>query len=108
MLVKMMQTRRGSEDGFLLKLYEEGRVYDMAHTLACRFINQGWAFNAEPSTSNEAIDEAMGQVNSALRKLDETQKQLATCVDGLITALRVQPARPTNPATLVAIGKLEA
>ena len=39
----MLQSRRGSEDGFSVKMYEEGKEYDVADTLARRFIAQGWA-----------------------------------------------------------------
>lgn len=44
MQITMKETRRGSEDGFTVQRYEAGQSYDVAHTLACQLINNGWAF----------------------------------------------------------------
>lgn len=43
MYVRMTQTRRGSEDGFALRCFHAGAYYDIADTLARRFIRAGWA-----------------------------------------------------------------
>jgi hypothetical protein len=43
MRVFMLCTRRGSEDGFLVRRFFEGQQYDMSHMLACYFIRCGWA-----------------------------------------------------------------
>lgn len=43
MLIKMNATRRGSEDGFAVKCFEKGVVYDIADSLAHYFIHHGLA-----------------------------------------------------------------
>lgn len=43
MLIKMLQTRRGSEDAFSVKVYEKGKEYNVAATMGCYFIRKGWA-----------------------------------------------------------------
>ena len=39
----MLQTRRGSEDGFAVRVFYRGCNYDIADALACQFIRLGWA-----------------------------------------------------------------
>lgn len=39
----MLETRRGSPCGFQVKLFEEGKEYDVADTLARSFIAKGYA-----------------------------------------------------------------
>lgn len=39
----MLYTRRGSEDGFIVRQFHEGISYDMADGLACYFIRARWA-----------------------------------------------------------------
>jgi hypothetical protein len=43
MWVHMQETRRGSEDGFVVQLFHRGYKYDMADYEARRFIARGWA-----------------------------------------------------------------
>ena len=43
MLIVMLETLRGSEDGFLVRCFEKGHCYEVANLLACAFINAGWA-----------------------------------------------------------------
>jgi hypothetical protein len=40
MLIKMIHTRRGTENGFLMRLYRAGHVYDVADMLASAFLYQ--------------------------------------------------------------------
>lgn len=47
MKIKMLQTRRGSEDGFNVQRFEQGQSYDMADSLARQFLKEGWAYNDE-------------------------------------------------------------
>lgn len=47
MLIHMLQTRRGSEDGISCRQYHKGEKYEVADSLACHFLKQGWAYNAE-------------------------------------------------------------
>jgi hypothetical protein len=51
MEVKMLDSRRGSEGAFSVKLYEAGKVYDMADMLARHFIANGWATETEKPSS---------------------------------------------------------
>jgi len=43
MNIFMLETRRGSEDGFAVRCFEAGSNYDVADTLARAFISKGWA-----------------------------------------------------------------
>lgn len=43
MRVRMLETRRGTEDGFVVRRFEQGIVYDLADCLARRFIAAGRA-----------------------------------------------------------------
>lgn len=47
MLIKMLSTRRGSEDSFKVKRYEMGREYDVADSMGREFCRNGWAYNSE-------------------------------------------------------------
>lgn len=42
MKLLMLQTRYGVEDGFTLRRYHKGKVYDVSGFLGHRFINKGW------------------------------------------------------------------
>lgn len=42
-LVEMLQTRYGTEDGFTVGLYHEGHEYLMSECLARNFAARGWA-----------------------------------------------------------------
>lgn len=43
MLIKMTQTRYGTEDGYMIRTYEAGHVYFVSEALACWFFREGWA-----------------------------------------------------------------
>lgn len=47
MKIQMIETRRGSSDGFEVKQYHKGAIYTIGETigdtLAKHFINAGWA-----------------------------------------------------------------
>ena len=47
MKITMLETRRGTEDGFLVRRYHEGETYEVTHALAVVFLRQGWARVAE-------------------------------------------------------------
>lgn len=49
MHIKMLQTRRGSEDGLRVRCYEAGRIYDLAEDLARAFIIAGSAKALAPA-----------------------------------------------------------
>lgn len=42
-MVKMLQTRKGSEDGFFVKQFYAGQTYDIAESEARHFFRLGWA-----------------------------------------------------------------
>jgi hypothetical protein len=41
--VRMLETRLGSEDGFTLRRYQAGEVYELPGLLALSFLRRGWA-----------------------------------------------------------------
>jgi hypothetical protein len=43
MRVLMLETRLGCEDGFIVRCFQQDKVYHMADFLACVFIRRGWA-----------------------------------------------------------------
>jgi len=43
----MLETRRGSEDGFAVLRFEKGRRYEVAESLARAFIRCGWAMECD-------------------------------------------------------------
>lgn len=47
MKIKMLQTRRGTEDGFKVRQFEKDGQYDVSDSLGRAFINGGWAIKAE-------------------------------------------------------------
>lgn len=47
MKILMLETHRGCEDGFHARRYHKGKTYDISSTLACAFVNNGWAVTVE-------------------------------------------------------------
>jgi hypothetical protein len=52
MHILMLETRRGSEDGFVVRRFEKGRHYDVADLLARMFIRFGWACECETDATS--------------------------------------------------------
>lgn len=48
MRVRMLETRRGTEDGFAIRLFEQGREYEMGDFLARQWIAAGRAQAVTP------------------------------------------------------------
>lgn len=46
-MIKMLETRTGSPDGFALNTYQAGEVYDLPDLLAGYFLRRGWAVRVE-------------------------------------------------------------
>lgn len=67
MLVLFSETRRLSEDGFAVKVYEKGHAYDLADNAARRAINKGWASKVDDD-SLLAMSWRLAQMS-----LDDTQ-----------------------------------
>jgi hypothetical protein len=56
MLIRMLETRRGSEDGFIVRCFEKHHCYDVADMLARSMIRAGWAAECHPQdTTNHTI-----------------------------------------------------
>lgn len=43
MQVRMLETRRGTEDGYVVRRFDKGETYEMGAFLAHRFLVNGWA-----------------------------------------------------------------
>jgi hypothetical protein len=52
MLIKMLQTRRGTEDGFSIQQFFKDQEYDVRDNLACAFIAAGYAQPGRKPFSN--------------------------------------------------------
>lgn len=70
MTVKMLETRRGSEDGFTLRVYHKDETYRMGRTLACRFLVNGWAVDMDTSTFEERLQAFMEELRTQREKLN--------------------------------------
>lgn len=47
MKITMLETRRGTEDGYVVRRFDKGEQYEISGFLANQFIRNGWA---EPVT----------------------------------------------------------
>lgn len=61
-LMKMNQTRKGTEDGFVVKQYNEGEIYEVREILARDFFRAGWA--VKPSAVDVALWEYEKEINA--------------------------------------------
>lgn len=52
--IVMLQTRRGTEDGFSTQQFEKEQTYDVRDNLACHFLAEGWAELADETYVNIA------------------------------------------------------
>jgi hypothetical protein len=96
MKIKMLETRRGSEDGFIVKRFEKGQEYEVADALAQTFLREG---HAHLSAHTAQVVDPRGNILGNLDRLSADFNRL----------FRPQPTRgsaPTNPSTLDATGKL--
>lgn len=55
MLVKMLTTQKGAEDGIIIKTYHEGREYDLRGGLGEIFVSAGWAAKVEPKQEPKTL-----------------------------------------------------
>ncbi len=51
MLIKMLETRRGTEDGFTVRQYRKGDVYEIRDHLALAFLAAGAAIKVRTERS---------------------------------------------------------
>lgn len=114
MYLHMLETRRGSEDGFHVKQYIKGWTYEVADMLACYFIKNKCAIKATEDQVLDYIDAKQCQGRDAVTEAADRceQKQAANCnhmetwqiqakvMDHLLSAFG-HPPRPviTNPQT---------
>lgn len=59
MKIRMLETRRGSEDGFAVRCYLMGRQYDMADGLARAFLAAGCAAPVRSRRKNKTNKEVL-------------------------------------------------
>jgi len=52
MLIKMLETRRGTEDGYVVKQYMAGEKYEVREHLALAFFAAGCAIPIKKNTRN--------------------------------------------------------
>ena len=85
MRIKMFESRRGAEDGHVVKRFEKGQEYDVADTLARTFLKHGYAQVVDPDAQ-------------ALGTLD----RVTTDFNRLFRPQPTRGSAPTNPSTLAA------
>lgn len=51
MMIKMLETRKGTEDGFTVRQFYEGQTYDVCKILAHTFIAAGYAQRTEENVN---------------------------------------------------------
>jgi hypothetical protein len=56
MIIYMLETRRGSPNGFGAKRYHKGRHYDIPHTLAASFLKNGWAIEVPDEDVHSGVN----------------------------------------------------
>ena len=54
--ILMLQTRKGTEDGFTVNQYTKGEIYDVREGMARQFYRDGWAERAPLETDNPSGD----------------------------------------------------
>lgn len=59
MKIRMLSTHRGSEDGFDVRCYEQGHVYDVREGMGCEFLRKGWAVCAPASIADDMDELAL-------------------------------------------------
>ena len=52
MRIRMLETRRGTENGFTINRYERDKEYEMGDSLASAFIAAGFAVKVHPPRDN--------------------------------------------------------
>ncbi len=56
MRIRMLETRRGTEDGFTIKQYNSGEEYDVRDHLALAFLAAGFAIPIKKSKKKKSGD----------------------------------------------------
>lgn len=79
-VVKMLQTRKGTEDGFCVQQFEKGQVYNMRDNLACTFVNleyakKATAFEIFCSEVDGIFEKLSKDLNDSLEKFSNLNKR---------------------------------
>ena len=120
MKIKMLEDKSGSEDGIKVRTYHKDCIYDLADSLACSFMNSGLAYNVEEGEDGDSRERAL-KIAAAREQVFLRNAYYHWMLTGDATApifsfdewlrLRLQGKPdvrvPTNPATLVATGRIE-
>lgn len=69
MQVKMLETRRGSPDGFTVARYHAAGIYEIPDSLAASFINKGQAVAVNPKSLEQAAAELMADLAAKRRQV---------------------------------------
>lgn len=64
MQIQMLETRSGSEDAHTVKRFYYGQTYDVADTLARRFISNGWARDTDTRTSEQVLEDFLAHLGA--------------------------------------------
>lgn len=92
MLVKMNKTKTGSENGFSVKQFKKGEIYDVQDMLARSFIKEGYATK---------IDDVLTYYYNCFDVLQQTLNKLDKLTDS------VNPEHMTKLKILNLFGKCE-
>jgi hypothetical protein len=87
MQITMLETRRGSENGQMVRRYEKGQTYEVAEMLGRSFIGSGWAME------KRCADDLIARMDSSHNARSEPG--LTAIMQQFDAIFRV----PTNPAT---------
>jgi len=52
MRIRMRESCRGTEDGFVLRMLRAGEIYEVRDCLACRLLNEGRAEQVEKESTH--------------------------------------------------------
>lgn len=68
MLLTMLETRRGTEDGYTIRLYVRGETYNLGDTLAHAFLSAGFAIPTLPEETEPMNGNGKKKVAEKKRK----------------------------------------
>ena len=97
MFIKMLETRRVCDDGYIVRHLYAGDTYELSHSTGTMIVRNGWGHEVE-------VDVVPPVEPSAYASLVENLFRANMDFDRIF---RPQPTRgcaPTNPATLAARG----
>ena len=69
MKLRMLETRRGTSDGFTLRQYHEGETYHLPEVLACSFLSAGYAELSGDQSEPEAVEPANLTLSEQMARL---------------------------------------